>query len=400
MDLHTAQQSLIFETVAGSHAYGTNTPASDRDLRGVFTLPASHYLRMNKPPEQASDERNDTTYYSLHRFLSLASDANPNILELLFMPTDCIQKTSSLWEEIVRHRHLFISKRVFFTYGSYAVAQIKKAKGQNKLVYNPMPEARPVKEGFCWIIRMTCDEYDQYGRYENNFVTLQGSLHRGVEYPFRPSKKDVNATYLSGCHASALEHCPNIYRLYEYGHKAKGVFRGDDSADIVCESIPVEDEYARFAGILIYNKDAYERALKQWHQYWDWKKSRNESRWTDQESGQIDYDGKNMMHCMRLLYECENILENGEPQVRFAGDRLQRLMNIRNGKVPYDKLIAEADARLADIDASRTGDCGLPERADLDKISELSIKLHRLAEATALANSHTTGRGILAINEA
>ncbi len=112
MDLHTAQQSLIFETVAGSHAYGTNTPASDRDLRGVFTLPASHYLRMNKPPEQASDERNDTTYYSLHRFLSLASDANPNILELLFMPTDCIQKTSSLWEEIVRHRHLFISKRV------------------------------------------------------------------------------------------------------------------------------------------------------------------------------------------------------------------------------------------------------------------------------------------------
>ena len=30
---------IIFEAISGSQAYGTNTPESDIDIRGVFVLP-------------------------------------------------------------------------------------------------------------------------------------------------------------------------------------------------------------------------------------------------------------------------------------------------------------------------------------------------------------------------
>ncbi len=389
MQLHEAEQKLIFQCLAGSYAYGTNTPQSDRDLRGVFMLPVSQYLSVNAPPEQVSDETNDTTYFTLMRFLKLASDANPNVLELLFMPPDCVLKITPAWQEVIANRHLFISKRVLFTYGGYAVAQIKKARVQNKLVHNPMPEKKPVKEDFCWVIPLhteLCAEHVDRGvgiesiPCQDKCYVASGIMFHGKQMPFRPLK--LECLNLSAHHAVPLEHAPNLYRLYFYGKNAKGVFRGDDSADIVCESIPIEDEYSKFAGILIYHKDAFERELKQWHQYWDWKKNRNESRWTDQESVKLDYDGKNMMHCMRLLYEGENILITGEPKVRFEGKQIQRLLDIRYGKLPYDEVISEAEERLAKLDAIREGDCGLPERADLDQISELSIRLHSLVGTT------------------
>jgi len=40
---------IIFETIAGSHAYGTATPESDRDIRGVFVQPLEDNVTFLKP---------------------------------------------------------------------------------------------------------------------------------------------------------------------------------------------------------------------------------------------------------------------------------------------------------------------------------------------------------------
>ena len=56
---------VIFRTVWGSHAYGTNTPSSDRDTMGVFVMEKSHYLTASEPIKQLSDERNDNRFYTL-----------------------------------------------------------------------------------------------------------------------------------------------------------------------------------------------------------------------------------------------------------------------------------------------------------------------------------------------
>ena len=172
MKLQDAEQSLVFKCVAGSHAYGTNTTESDTDFRGVFKISSDRYFRLNKPPEQVSDEKNDTTYYTVLRFLELATAGNPNILELLWIPEDCVLKTSEPWEQIKAIRNTFVTKSVLNSFGGYAVAQIKKAKGQNKLVNNPIPEEKPKKEDFCWVVPMSVTQdfaadYDESGLYSN-----------------------------------------------------------------------------------------------------------------------------------------------------------------------------------------------------------------------------------------
>ena len=68
------------------------------------------------------------------------------MIELLWIPDDCVIHQDALMDELLAHRELFISTKCFYTHAAYANAQIKKAKGQNKKVHNPQPEEMPKKE--------------------------------------------------------------------------------------------------------------------------------------------------------------------------------------------------------------------------------------------------------------
>jgi len=131
-----ASDRIIYKVVSGSHAYGLSTPKSDIDIRGVYINPSSEYLRLQEPAGQISDNKQDIQYYSLKRFFELAQTANPNIIELLWMPEDCIKIKTPIMDKLIENRDLFISKKCFHTHSGYAYAQIKKAKGQNKKVHN------------------------------------------------------------------------------------------------------------------------------------------------------------------------------------------------------------------------------------------------------------------------
>lgn len=94
--LATHPHAILFECIAGSRAYGTANANSDEDTRGVFAVPASEYLKLERPLDQVSDQRGDVVYFSLRRVIELLTQANPNILELLFMPDDCVLRTSPM----------------------------------------------------------------------------------------------------------------------------------------------------------------------------------------------------------------------------------------------------------------------------------------------------------------
>lgn len=365
---------IIFEAISGSHAYGTNVPTSDIDIRGIFSYSKQQHLSLQELPVEVSDDKQDTKYYELRKFIKLASECNPNIIELLWMPRDCVQIQNAIMDKLINSRHLFISARAQHTFRGYAYAQISKAKGKNKYVNNPQPERQPRKEDFCYII-----------------TTLEGAANITLEdtvFPMRPIPldryNDLELTYgmrrmlghapvdLREYHVAALEHTSNVYRLYYYGKDAKGVFRGDDM--LVCEPIPVEDEIKKFRGILIYNEGLFEQALKSWNSYWDWMKFRNSSRWVDQESGKLDYDQKNIMHCVRLLYSGRNILLQGEPIVRFTGKELQYLQDIRAGKFAYEDIMGQVDNLMLEFDALKS-ETTLSWGVNIQKIDDLYQEL-------------------------
>jgi predicted nucleotidyltransferase len=342
MDLKELKQSgrIIFECTSGSHAYGTSTPKSDIDIRGFYVNPAREYLGLSEPAAQIGDEKQDITYYSLKRAFELLTSANPNMIELLWMPEDCVKITSTTMEKLIANRDIFISKKCFHTHSGYAYAQIKKAKGQNKKVHNPQSEEMPVKEDFCWIIPV--GEAIDITRFEKEAIDVFATS------PCRPIPLKQFNTSLREFHCAGLEHTTGVYRLYFYGEEAKGVFRGNDM--LVTESIPLKDEFENFYGFLIYNQVSYEKAVKDWHSYHDWKKNRNEARWVDQEKGNLNYDQKNMMHCFRLLMSGENILTQGYPLVRFTGAQQEYLMAIRKGDFKYEDLIREVEERMARLE--------------------------------------------------
>ena len=321
---------IIYDIITGSHAYQTNIATSDIDHRGIFIYSPDDYDGLEEPIPQISDIKNDETYYSLKRYFELVKDANPNILEMLWSPPEFILFKNAIMDELIKNRDIFISKKAFHTHAGYSFAQIKKCRGQNKMVNNPQLGIMPKKEDFCWVIMRG---------YEGKFSGM----------PFRPVKfekaKEAGIVgNFSEYHVSSLEHSSNIYRLYHYGKNSKGVFRGDDM--LVCESIPYDDENDRYAGILIYNQHEFEKALIEHRKYVDWMEHRNSARWIDQEKGFLTYDAKNMLHCCRLLMSCESILNGNGPIVRFEGEKLQYLKDIRAGKFEYEALMKFVEDKM------------------------------------------------------
>lgn len=365
---------MIFDVVAGSHAYGTNIATSDVDHRGLFMLPDEYYLNMNKPPEQISDETNDTTYYSLKRFFELTAKATPNTLELLWMPDDMVEYESEAFKYLKDHRDMFISKKCYYTFTGYAHAQIKKAKGQNKWVNNPQPMERPSKWDFCYYIEPKCLKGDVLPDFNQLSNTFNNAIDwDAVTFPMRPKKSSVmhGIIKFKHYHASKMEHCRDVYRVYDYTDQGgKGIFRGS-SEQLVLESIPKEDEFARFAGILIFNEDAFERAVRDHKHYWEWVNNRNEARWTTQEAGEIDYDAKNMLHCVRLIKSSRNILETGNPIVRFNGEDLQYLMDIRKGKFKHEEIMEYCQDELVAIEYLYQQSSDIPDKVDMNAIQRL-----------------------------
>ena len=270
MDLKTIEQFKIFETVAGSHSYGLNNEQSDVDFRGIFVLPNEYHLSLEAPPKQVGDVKHDITFYELKRFFELASGCNPNIMELLYMPDDCIMVMTPMMEKLIANRDMFLSQRAFYTFSGYAHQQIKKAKGRNKWVNNPQPEERPDPMNYLYWIE------------EDNLPYKR--INTEIEYfSCRPKKIDCTENII----VSRCEHGFGFYRAYGTGGSGENFFKGKQ---ITCTSITKEQERRCFLGIVSFNETQYKSDVSNWKNYWEWMKNRNDARWELQESGKMDYD--------------------------------------------------------------------------------------------------------------
>jgi hypothetical protein len=337
---------LLFEAISGSRAYGLSLPSSDTDIKGVFVLPQNSFYGLDYTP-QVNDAKNDEVYYELGRFVELLYKNNPNILELLNTPKDCVLYEDPLFKKL--RPSLFLSKLCKETFAGYAMSQIKKARGLNKKIMNPMAKKRKGVLDFCYV------------QHAQGSIELTDWLTK-------------HSFVQESCGLVNIPHMKDIYGLYydsKQAYNFQGITRPKTVDTIVLSSIPKE---AKQVAILYFNKDGYKKYCKDYKQYWDWVEKRNDSRYENTIAHGKNYDAKNIMHTFRLLDMAEEILSTGIINVRRPNRTA--LLEIRKGSFEYNTLMEKAEEKVARIEVLYTSSA-LPKMPDKIQIEQVLVEIRK-----------------------
>jgi len=344
-----SSNSIIYECISGSQAYGLALPTSDIDKKGVYVLPRAQFFGLN-PIEQVNNPTNDLMFYELGKFIDLLSKNNPNLLEMIATPKECILHKHPLFDQL--KPELFLSKLCKQTFAGYAVTQIRKARGLNKKIMNPMKKKRKGILEFCYIL------------------SGQGS----VPLVTWLAEKGIQQEH---CGLVNIPHAHNLYAVFHDAYadnpikslKFKGITQKPYSNTVSLSSIP---KALRPIGYMSFSKDGYTRYCKDYKAYWDWVEKRNDARYQNTLSHGKNYDAKNMMHTFRLLDMAADIAQKGEIIVRRPNR--DYLLNIRAGKFEYEDLVKQAEERVAQIE-ELYAKSELPDMPNKKKIEDCLVAM-------------------------
>jgi uncharacterized protein len=347
------EKDIIFKARVGSHAYGTNIEGSDEDFKGVYIQNPEDVL-VNGYREQINVSK-DETYYELRRFIELCCTGNPTMLELLYSPEDCVIKKDPAFDMLLKHRDLFLSKACKYSFGGYAFAQIEKAKGLNKKMnWEKEAMVRKTPLDFCYIITPLGS------RPLKDWLYYQRDL---------PYTKQENYGVVS------INNARDLYFIYsskgDLGYH--GIINKDHTSNDLClSSIPVE-EMAN-SHVMSYNKDGYIKHCKDYRSYTEWLEKRNVQRYVDVESHGQKIDGKNLLHCYRLLETGIEIAREGTINVRRPN--AQFLIEIRKGKHDLQKLLDQATGLIDRLNEA-FDKTSLPHSVDRGFFMKLMINIRK-----------------------
>ena len=221
------ERTVILLGLAGSKAYGMDTPESDDDWRGVFVYPTERVLGLPSlcGPETIDDTAHETVLHEVGKFVRLALAGNPNILEQLYLETYPTLTVEGAW--LVGARDAFLSQCVRVTYGGYAIAQMKKLatrERQGLVGFNPRVK----------------------GRYEKHARHCFRLLRQGTQL-LRDGYLDVRVT--NPAELFAIGQMP-LAELKPRFEEAKA------EMDAVESSLPLEPDYARVNELLLRIREA------------------------------------------------------------------------------------------------------------------------------------------------
>jgi hypothetical protein len=145
------EKQIIYRYIRGSHAYGLAIEGvSDIDTGAVYCAPLDKLIGTRTDyQDQVADAKNDNVVYELEKYIRLLGVANPTMLESLFVSDEQALYEHPAMKLIRQNRDKFITKKCFKAFGGYAVSQIRKARGLNKKIVQPMVERKDIMD-FCF----------------------------------------------------------------------------------------------------------------------------------------------------------------------------------------------------------------------------------------------------------
>lgn len=309
--------NIILLGLGGSHAYGTNVPGSDVDVRGIALNSKTDILGVTNF-NQVVDEATDTTIYSFNKIIELLSNCNPNTIEMLGLKPEHYLYLSAIGQELLNNRKLFLSKRALYSFGGYATSQLRRLDNKSMRTLAQAQQEQHILNSITNATNAFPEKYECFKDGEGIKLYLDVSDNPDMD---KEIFMDINLTH---------------YPLRDY----KSMW--SDMKNIVSE----------YGKIGQRNKKAIEH-------------------------GKIS---KHMMHLIRLYLMCIDILEK-EEIVTYREADLEYLLSIRYGKFldeeghPIDgfyDIINEFERRM-DYAAENSS---LPEKPDYKAINEFMMSVN------------------------
>lgn len=312
---------LIVEMRYGAHLYGTDTPGSDLDLKGVY-LPEARDILLQRVkgsvslgPAKEPGEKNapgdvDREVYSLQRYLALLAEGQTVALDMLFAPETAMTMTPCpLWREIQARADRLVSRRA---------------------------------SGFV-----------RYCRQQANKYGLKGA-------------RVATARQALAILSAAEDRLGTTARLAEIAEEADALARLGHAAlvdmpmpgDRVVRHLEVCGRRIPFTASLKTAREVLQRLVEEFGQR-ALQAERNEG-----------IDWKALSHAVRVGREAIELFATG--RITFPLSYADHIRRIKAGEIPYEAVESEIEGLLADVEAA-AATSPLPEAPDQAMIEELVL---------------------------
>jgi len=347
------KHKIIFRCATGSFAHGTYIEGkSDIDYKSIYIQDPDEILSNNYIPQ--IDITQDDVMWEIQKFIELLTNGNPSSLEILFSPQDCIIETSPQFNLLLENKHKFLTKKCAKSFANFGYSQINKASATGKK-FNIEDSKMVHKTPF-----------------DFTYFYKKGKVYLLKDY------LESNGLIQERCGLVRLDHMKDCYALY-YDHNNFGYrgIIGEKSNEIRLSSVP-KGETPLF--LIYYNVEAYSKYMREYKEYKEWLKNRNINRFVDvvnhgQEHGGSRIDGKNMLHCVRLLNISRQIAETHTFSVRRPN--VDYLLKIRHGEVPLKEIMEYANNEIAGL-KELYEKSNLPEEVDPAFVKQLLLKIRKM----------------------
>lgn len=218
----------LFETRFGSHVYGTSTPESDTDYKGIFIPAARDILlqraaktsvsRNTKKDDRAKNTNADVDIelFTLQSFIRLCAEGQTVAIDMLFTPEEFWVERSAVWNVIISERHRLVHRGVSAFVG-YCQTQAAKYGIKGSRI-------RTIKEAISFL----SDYPNDTKLYELRDDLKKFDFMEHIAWPMIKGPNGVESLHWEVCGrkiamTANVKYTRDIFqRIYDqYGHRAK-----------------------------------------------------------------------------------------------------------------------------------------------------------------------------------
>lgn len=351
--MNKIKEKILFKTYSGSKLYGTNNENSDTDFKGIF-LPDINDLILEKAPkhyvfntsnklEKNNKNDIDETYYSLQYFLELAAKGETNCIDLLFANSNnnAVLETSPIWEELTNNYDKIITKNMN-AYLGYCKSQCQKysIKGDKLNNYN----------SFLKMCKLYYDEKDKNGAPETlyNIISKAFNLNNLNNYIPKVGEDRVKVNFNDKVtNFNFGDHC-----YFVTANNKESYISISDIKFILTDSI----------------KSAYHKCKKVISSY---------GKRAQAAANEDGTDLKAISHCVRVLFQVEEILETGKITFPLKSADFIKSIKYNTNKMTRDEIMDWIEKKIEHINYLIKKST-LREKADFNWINNFILKCYNI----------------------